>query len=151
MSQSWIEFWNWILNLTQNNLSQLFKSTVKIWAKLNIRNLVKNYPILQVRSWICGWHGSWLVLKSFSLGQVSLLWKFELNWTSGTLSRTTLSSKYEVGSVEDMVPDLSWYHLVLVRWVYCENLSSIACLVAEKSLCGWVVQQQNRVTPSPSL
>ena len=83
MSQSWIEFWNWILNLTQNNLSQLFKSTVKIWAKLNIRNLVKNYPVLQVWSWICGGLGSWLVLKSFSLGQVSLLWKFELNWMSG--------------------------------------------------------------------
>ena len=83
MSQFWIEFWNWILNLTQNNLSQLFKSTVKIWAKLNIRNLVKNYPVLQVRSWICGGHGSWLVLKSFSLGYLSLLWKFELNWMSG--------------------------------------------------------------------
>ena len=82
MSQSWIEFWNWILNLTQNNLSQLFKSTVKIWAKLNIRNLVKNYPILQVWSWICGGHGSWFVLISFSLGQVSLQWKFELNWMS---------------------------------------------------------------------
>ena len=55
MSQSWIEFW-------------LFKSTVKIWAKLNIRNLVKNYPVLQVRSWIFGGHGSWFVLESFSLG-----------------------------------------------------------------------------------
>jgi len=83
MSQSWIEFWNCILNLTQNNLSWLFKSTVKIWVKLNIRNLVKNYPVLQVRRWICGGQGSWLVLKSFSLGQVSLLWKFELNWMSG--------------------------------------------------------------------
>ena len=82
MSQSWIEFWNCILNLTQNSLSWLFKSTVKIWAKLNIRNLVKNYPILQVRSWICGGHGSWFVLISFSLGQVSLQWKFELNWMS---------------------------------------------------------------------
>ena len=44
-------------------------------------------------------------LKTICLGQVSLLWKFELNWTSGTLSRTTLSSKYEVGSVEDQVPN----------------------------------------------
>ena len=39
--------------------------------------------------------------------------------------------------------------------VYCENLSSIGCLVAKKSLCGWAqaeiwwVAQQNRVTPSP--
>ena len=32
--------------------------------------------------------------------------------------------------------EMSWNHLVLVRWVYCENLSSIGCLVAEKSLCG---------------
>ena len=31
LSQSWIEFWNWIF-------------------KLNIRNLIKNYPVLQVRS-----------------------------------------------------------------------------------------------------
>ena len=65
MSQSWIEFWNCILNLTQNNLSWLFKSTVKIWVKLNIRNLVKNYPVLQVSSWICGglgglWTRTWI-------------------------------------------------------------------------------------------
>ena len=52
MSQSWIEYWNRILNLILNNLSWLFKSTVKIWVKLNIKNLVKNYPILQVRIWI---------------------------------------------------------------------------------------------------
>ena len=37
---TWIGFLNWSL-----------KSTVKIWVKLNIRNLVKNYPVLQVRSW----------------------------------------------------------------------------------------------------
>ena len=41
---------------------------------------------------------------------------------------------------------LKWNHLVLVRWVYCENLSSIGCLVAEKSLCGgWWVAQQIRI------
>ena len=56
-------------------MSWLLKSTVRIWAKLYIRNPVK----------------------------------------------------------KDQVPDLSWNHLVLVRWVYCENLSSIGCLVAEKS------------------
>ena len=83
MSQSWIEFWNWILNFNLKQFVLVFKSTVKIWAQLNIRNLVKNYPVLQVRSWICGGLGSWLVLISFSLGQVSLLWKFELNWMSG--------------------------------------------------------------------
>ena len=102
LSQSWIEFWNWIWNflfeiqcltLTWINLSWLFKSTVQIWAQLNIRNLVKKYPVLQVRNWICLGQDSWFVMKSSRLCQVSLLWKFELNWTSGTLSRITLSSK----------------------------------------------------------
>ena len=52
--------------------------------------------------------------------------------------------------------DFNFNQFVLAMWVYCENLSSIGCLVAEKSLCGWaqaeiwwVVAQQNRVTPSP--
>ena len=36
---------------------------MKIWAQLNIRNIVKNYSVLQVRSWICGGPGSWFVLK----------------------------------------------------------------------------------------
>ena len=52
--------------------------------------------------------------------------------------------------------DFNLNQFVLAMWVYCENLSSIGCLVAEKSLCGWaqaeiwwVVAQQNRVTPSP--
>ena len=40
-------------------MSWLLESTVNICAKLNI------------------------ILKSFSLGQLSLLWKFELNWMSG--------------------------------------------------------------------
>ena len=48
MSQSWIEFWNWILNFN---------------------------------------------FKTICLGYLSLPWKFELNWTSGTLSRITLFSK----------------------------------------------------------
>ena len=121
MSQSWIEFWNWILNLTQNNLSQLFKSTVKIWAKLNIRNLVKNYPILQVRSWICGWHGSWFVLKSFSLGQVSLLWKIELNWMSGCWEK----SVWWVAEQSRVTPNPSpleldfwlWFGLWQYNWI----------------------------------
>ena len=75
--------WIKVSDFNLNQFVLVFKSAVKIWAKLNIRNLVKNYPVLQVRSWICGGQGSWLVLKSFSLGQESLLWKFELNWMSG--------------------------------------------------------------------
>ena len=46
------------------------------------RILKLNYHVLQVRSWICGGQGSWFLI-SFSLGQVSLLWKFELNWMFG--------------------------------------------------------------------
>ena len=75
--------WIKVSNFNLNQFVLVFKSAVKIWAKLNIRNHVKNYPVLQVRSWICGGQGSWFVLKSFSLGHVSLLWKFELNWRSG--------------------------------------------------------------------
>ena len=51
---------------------------MKIWAQLDIRNLVKNYPVLQVRSWICGGQGSWFVLKSFSLRLLN--WTLELDF-----------------------------------------------------------------------
>ena len=71
--------WIKVSDFNLNQFVLVFKSAVKIWAKFNIRNLVKNYPVLQVRSWICGGQGSWFVLKSSSLGQVSLLWKFEFN------------------------------------------------------------------------
>ena len=115
MSQSWIEFWNCILNLTQNNLSWLFKSTVKIWVKLNIRNLVKNYPILQVRSWICGGQGSWFVLISFSLGQVSLLWKFELRkfmWVNKSFWLWTWTWIVTISNALKMI-NFDWTRIVL--------------------------------------
>ena len=54
------------LKVSDFNLNQfvlLSKSTVKIWAKLNIRNLVKNYPVHQVRSWICDGLGLWQLIN----------------------------------------------------------------------------------------
>ena len=52
------------------NLNQfvlVFKSTVKIWVKLNISNLVKNYPVLQVLSTLDFelWLWTWIVTIFF--------------------------------------------------------------------------------------
>ena len=37
---------------------------------------VKNYPVLQVRSWICGGQGSWFVLKSYHMMLVEMPFVF---------------------------------------------------------------------------
>ena len=56
----------------------------------------------------------WLMMIIEDNVSHSLLWKFELNLTSGTLSRTTLSSIYVNVSVEDMTGDwLDWLGLGL--------------------------------------
>ena len=97
---------------------------MKIWAKLNIRNLVKNYPILQVWSWICGGHGSWFVLISFSLGQVSLLWKFELIWMSGCWEKFVWHSRIESLQVLSTLDFRLW---TLDLDLDCDNLSKVLC------------------------
>ena len=59
------------------------------------------------RSWICGGLGSWFVLKSVSLGQVSLLWKFELNldlrlWTWIVTILTHRNTKHSLDNKEQL-------------------------------------------------
>ena len=62
---------------------------------------------MSCRSWICGGLGSWFVLKSFSLGQVSLLWKFELNldlrlWTWIVTILTHRNTKHSLDNKEQL-------------------------------------------------
>ena len=133
-------------------MSWLFKSTVKIWAKLDIRNLVRYYHVLQVTSWICGGLGSWLVLKSSSLSQVSLLWKFELNWMSGCWEKFVWCWWWWwVGGWHSRIESLQ-VHLTLDFWlwtwtwietlrIYLNNFEGIfkgKCRQVQVSLSEWL-------------
>ena len=85
-------------------------------------------------------------LGKFVFGQKSLIKRKDcekdfLRWTnSKSLNMIFVNSKLELDSTMSQSRVVFWNwifsHLDLVRAVYCENLSSIVCLVAEKSLCG---------------
>ena len=57
-------------------MSRIFKSSVKIWAKLNIRNLVKNYPVLHVL-----WTWTWIVtIQWWNVFVWRKFWFQDCNW-----------------------------------------------------------------------
>ena len=108
---SW-RMWRFLMHLVMvsDGWEHPKEASLKVSWILDIRKPVKTPPVLQVSSWgLGGCGGSWRTWWWSQMEgniQEKLPWKFHEDWTSETLSRLHLSSKFLPGVLEDMeVPD----------------------------------------------
>ena len=82
--------WRFLMNLemVSDRKEHSLEAFIKFSSNLDIRNPVKNPPVLYVPSCILGGHGgSWWTWRWCQIGGSilrKLLWNYHQNWTSGT-------------------------------------------------------------------